>query len=119
METKMIAVINKSDLIPFLSDLLDIDVAGYVLIEINSMAYDSPLELSDSDFFLIKRVLGLAPGLHTMIEGLDQVRNFSLKVFNIVVLGLDRNVVCNELYSTYKGNEQDSNIAILFVTFID
>ncbi|MGB3651131.1 MAG: hypothetical protein WBA41_07970 [Rivularia sp. (in: cyanobacteria)] len=109
----MIAIINKSELIPFLSDLLEIDVAGYILIEINSMVYNSPSELSDSDFFLIKRVLGLTPGLHTMIEGLDQARNFSLKVFNIVVLGLDRNgVVCNELYSKYKRNEQRSNIAL-------
>ena len=47
-----------------------------------------------------------------MIEDLDQVINFALKVFNIIVLSLDRNgVVCNELYSMYKGKEQDSNIA--------
>ena len=110
----MTLVINKSDLIPFLSNLLDLDVAGHILIEINSMAYDSPLELSDSDFFLIKIILGLTPGIHPMIEGLDQVINFSLKVFNIIVLGLDKNgVVCNELYSMYKGNEQDSSIAVL------
>ncbi len=104
----MIAVVNKSDLIPFLSDLLDIDVAGYLLIEINSMVYDSPLELSDRDFYLIKRVLGLRTGLHTMIEDLPQMRPFTLKVFNIMVLGLDQNgVVCNELYLMQKETEQD------------
>ncbi|MEO1373452.1 MAG: hypothetical protein AAFW70_03820 [Cyanobacteria bacterium J06635_10] len=109
----MIAVIDRSDLIPFLSDLLDIDVAGHILIEINSVTYDSPLELSDGDFFLIKRVLGLIPGIHRMIEGLDPAINFSLKVFNVAVLSLDRNgVVCNELYSMYKVNEEDSNIAL-------
>ncbi|MEM7552613.1 MAG: hypothetical protein AAF378_00665 [Cyanobacteria bacterium P01_A01_bin.84] len=108
----MIVVINKSDLIPFLNDLLDIDVAGHILIEIDSVTYDSPLELFDSDFFLIKTVLALPPGLHMVIEGLDQVRNFSLKVFNIIVLGLERNVVCNELYSMFKEAEQDNNIAV-------
>lgn len=112
-KSKMITIINKSDLIPFLSDLLDIDVAGHILIEIDSKIYNSPSELSDSDFFIIKRVLGLIPGIHTIIEGLDRVINFSLKVFNIIVLSLDRNgVVCNELYSMYKENEQDSNIAV-------
>lgn len=110
----MIAVVNKSDLIPFLSDLLDIDVAGHLLIEINSRTYSSLYELSDSDFFLIKRVLGLTPGLHTIVEGLPQMRPFTLKVFNIMVLALDQNgTVCNELYLMQKENEQDSNIAVL------
>lgn len=104
----MISVINKSDLIPFLSDFLNIDVDGYILIEINSNVYHSPLELSDNDFFLIKRVLGLAPGYHNIIEGLDQIENFSLKVFNIMVLGFENGIVHNELYSMQKRKDNSS-----------
>lgn len=48
---KMISVVNKSDLVPFLSDFLNIDVEGHILIEIDSTVYESPLELSDNDFF--------------------------------------------------------------------
>lgn len=110
----MIVVVNKSDLIPFFSDLLDIDVGGSLLIEINSISYNSAYELSDSDFFLIKRVLGFTPGRHTIIEGLAKMRPFTLKVFNITILALDQNgVVCNELYLMQKKTEQDSNVAVL------
>ncbi|NJO60326.1 MAG: hypothetical protein HC836_19255 [Richelia sp. RM2_1_2] len=108
----MIPVVNKSDLIPFLSDFLDIDVEGHILIEIDSMVYESPLELSDSDFFLIKRILGLPPGNHTMVEDLDQIKKMSIKVFNILVLGIENGIVCNELYSMQKGDDKDKSISL-------
>ena len=105
----MISVVNKSDLIQFLSDFLDINVEGYILIEINSNVYNSPLDLSDKDFFLIKRVLGLAPGRHDMIEGLDQIEKFSLKVFNIMILGFENGIVHNKLYSMQRRKDKDNS----------
>ncbi|MEM6752656.1 MAG: hypothetical protein AAF630_06790 [Cyanobacteria bacterium P01_C01_bin.38] len=108
----MISVVNKSDLIPFMSDFLDIDVEGHILIEIDSMVYESPLELSDNDFFLIKRILGLPPGNHTMIEDLDQIKKISIKVFNILVLGIENGIVCNELYSMQEGDDKDNRISL-------
>ena len=108
----MISVINKSDLIPFLSDFLNIDVEGHVLIEIDSMVYESPLELSDNDFFIVKRILGLPPSNHAMVEDLDQNKKISIKVFNILVLGIENGIVCNELCSMQERDDKYNSISL-------
>ena len=95
-----------------MSDFLNIDVEGHVLIEIDSMVYESPLELSDNDFFIIKRILGLPPANHAMIEDLDQIKKVSIKVFNILVLGIENGIVCNKLCSMQERGDKDNSITL-------
>ena len=92
----MIFILNKSDLIPALSNLLDTDISSYLTIDINQKNYHSPQALSDKQFYLIRKVLLSPPG-HLLTS--EEIEPFTLKIFNIKMLKLDQNgVVTNELY---------------------